>query len=50
MAGRFLRLFKPLARGIPEIKSPERRVRFNEKLFWTALVLVIFLVMSEVPL
>lgn len=50
MAGRFLRLFKPLARGIPEIKSPERRVRFNEKLFWTALVLIIFLVMSEVPL
>ena len=50
MAGRFLRLFKPLARGIPEIKTPERKVRFNEKLFWTALVLIIFLVMSEVPL
>jgi preprotein translocase SecY subunit len=50
MAGRFLRLFKPIARGIPEIKPPERRVRFNEKLFWTAIVLVIFLVMSEVPL
>lgn len=50
MAGRFLRLFKPIARGIPEIKPPERRVRFNEKLFWTALVLIIFLVMSEVPL
>jgi preprotein translocase SecY subunit len=50
MAGRFLRLFKPIARGIPEIKPPERRVRFNEKIFWTALVLIIFLVMSEVPL
>ncbi len=50
MAGRFLRLFRPIARGIPEIKPPERRVRFNEKLFWTALVLIIFLVMSEVPL
>ncbi|MGD0979512.1 MAG: preprotein translocase subunit SecY [Candidatus Bathyarchaeia archaeon] len=50
MAGRFLSLFKPVARAIPEIKAPERRVRFNEKLFWTALVLVIFLVMSEVPL
>jgi preprotein translocase SecY subunit len=50
MAGRFLSLFKPIARGIPEIKAPERRVRFNEKLFWTALVLIIFLVMSEVPL
>jgi preprotein translocase SecY subunit len=50
MAGRFLRLFKPIARGVPEIKAPERRVGFNEKLFWTAIVLIIFLVMSEVPL
>lgn len=50
MAGRFLGIFKPIARIIPEIKAPERRVGFNEKIFWTALVLIIFLVMSEVPL
>jgi preprotein translocase SecY subunit len=50
MAGRFLNLFKPIARVIPEVKAPERRVRFNEKIFWTAIVLVIYLVMSEVPL
>ncbi|MEM3579362.1 MAG: preprotein translocase subunit SecY [Candidatus Bathyarchaeia archaeon] len=50
MAGRFLNLFKPIARIIPEVKAPERRVRFNEKLFWTAIALIIFLVMSEVPL
>jgi preprotein translocase SecY subunit len=50
MAGRFLSLFKPVARVIPEIKAPERRVRFNEKLFWTGLVLIIYLIMSEVPL
>lgn len=50
MAGRFLSLFKPIARVIPEIKVPERRVRFNEKIFWTALVLIIYLVMSEVRL
>jgi preprotein translocase subunit SecY/protein transport protein SEC61 subunit alpha len=50
MAGRFLSLFKPIGRILPEIKSPERRVRFNEKLFWTALVLIIYLVMSEIPL
>jgi preprotein translocase SecY subunit len=50
MAGRFLRLLKPVARIIPEVKGPERRVRFNEKLFWTALILIVFLVMSEVPL
>jgi preprotein translocase SecY subunit len=50
MAGRFLNLFKPVARIMPEIKSPERRVRFNEKIFWTALVLIVYLVMAEVPL
>jgi protein transport protein SEC61 subunit alpha len=50
MAGRFLGLFKPIARIIPEIKAPERRVRFNEKLFWTALVLVLYLIMTEIPL
>ena len=50
MAGRFLSLFKPIARAIPEIKAAERRVKFNEKLFWTALVLIIYLVMSETPL
>ncbi len=50
MAGRFLSLFKPIGRVLPEIKKPERKVSFNEKIFWTALVLIIFLVMTEVPL
>src|SRR3990172_13030784 len=50
MAGRFLSLFKPIGRILPEIKKPERKVSFNEKIFWTALVLIVYLVMSEVPL
>ena len=50
MAGRFLNLFKPIGRILPEIKVPERKVKFNEKIFWTALVLIIYLVMSEIPL
>ena len=50
MAGRFLSLFRPLARVLPEIKVPERKVGFNEKLFWTALVLIVYLVMTEIPL
>src|SRR4030043_2162115 len=49
MAGRFLSLFKPIGRVLPEIKKPERKVSFNEKIFWTALVLVVFLVMTEIP-
>src|SRR4030067_686122 len=50
MAGRFLNLFKPIGRILPEIKVPERKVSFNEKIFWTALVLIVYLVMSEIPL
>src|SRR4030066_1725733 len=50
MAGRFLSLFRPLARILPEIKVPERKVSFNEKIFWTALVLIVYLIMSEIPL
>ena len=50
MGGRFLNLFKPLGRVLPEIKVPERKVSFNEKIFWTAMVLIVYLVMSEIPL
>ncbi len=50
MAGRFLNLFKPLGRILPEIKKPTRKVKFNEKLFWTGLVLIVFFVMTEIPL
>ncbi|MGB9842467.1 MAG: preprotein translocase subunit SecY, partial [Candidatus Bathyarchaeales archaeon] len=35
---------------MPEIKAPERKVSFNEKIFWTALVLIIYLIMSEISL
>jgi len=48
--GRFLQIFGPVTRFMPEVRPPERRVGFNEKLFWTALVLVLYLVMSEIPL
>ncbi|UCC58487.1 MAG: preprotein translocase subunit SecY [Candidatus Bathyarchaeum sp.] len=50
MAGRFLSLFGPLSRFLPEVSAPTRKVSFNEKLFWTALALILYLVMSEIPL
>lgn len=50
MPGRFLSLFKPLSRFMPEVGPPARRVGFNEKIFWTAMALVLYLIMSEVPL
>lgn len=50
MAGRFLGVFKPLARFLPEAKPPGRRIGFNQKLMWTALAVIIYLVMAEIPL
>jgi len=47
---RFIELFKPIARFFPDIKAPERKVAFNEKIFWTAIALVIYFIMSQVPL
>jgi len=50
MAGRFLTLFDPVSRLTLTVKSPTKRVSFNEKLFWTFIVLVLYLIMSEIPL
>jgi preprotein translocase subunit SecY/protein transport protein SEC61 subunit alpha len=50
MAGRFLGIFKPLSRFMPEVGKPERKVGFNEKLFWTGLALALYLIMTEIPL
>ncbi|MBS7658236.1 MAG: preprotein translocase subunit SecY [Candidatus Bathyarchaeia archaeon] len=47
---RFIELFKPLARFLPDISSPKRKVSFNERLLWTGLVLIIYFIMSEIPL
>jgi preprotein translocase subunit SecY len=47
---RFIELFKPLARFFPNISAPDRKVNFNEKVFWTAMALIIYFVMSHVPL
>ncbi len=47
---RFIELFKPLARFFPDIKAPDRKVAFNEKIFWTAIALIIYFIMSQVPL
>jgi preprotein translocase SecY subunit len=47
---RFIELFGPFVKLLPDVTKPDRRVAFNEKLFWTAIALVVYLVMSEVPL
>lgn len=48
--GRFFDSFKPIARFLPEVSKPTGRVRFTEKLFWTGIALIIYLVMRLVPL
>jgi protein transport protein SEC61 subunit alpha len=47
---RFLDLVKPFTPFLPEVAAPERKVPFNQKMMWTAVTLLIFLVMSEIPL
>jgi len=47
---RFIELFRPLAGFVPTVSAPDRKVSFNEKLFWTAMVLISYLIMTEIPL
>ena len=35
---------------MPEIKQPQREVQFKEKFIWTVVVLIIYLILSNVPL
>ena len=46
----FLRALSPFVRVLPEVKAPDREVSFREKFVWTAVVLIIFLIMSHMPL
>jgi preprotein translocase SecY subunit len=47
---RFLDLFRPISRFIPEVSPPQKKVQFNTRLLWTVAALVVYLIMSEVPL
>ncbi|MFW9805846.1 MAG: preprotein translocase subunit SecY [Candidatus Thorarchaeota archaeon] len=50
MTSRFLKALSPFVRVMPEVKAPDREVSFREKFVWTALILIIFLIMSHLPL
>ena len=45
-----LEVLEPIFKFIPEVKSPVHREDFNEKLKWTALVLVIYFILTQIPL
>ncbi len=50
MPSTFLKVLSPFVRVLPEVKAPDREVSFKEKAVWTLVVLVIFLIMSHMPL
>ena len=50
MPGNFIKFFTPFVKIMPEIRNPQREVAFKEKFVWTAVVLVIYLIMSNIPL
>ena len=47
---RFLDLFRPISRFIPEVSPPQKKVQFNTRLLWTIAAMIVYLIMSEVPL
>jgi len=45
-----LEVLEPIFRIIPEVKSPVHREDFNEKLKWTAVVLILYYILTQIPL
>ena len=45
-----LEVLEPIFKVIPEVKSPVHREDFNEKLKWTAIVLVLYFILTQIPL
>ena len=45
-----LEVLEPIFKFIPEVKSPVHREDFNEKLKWTALILVLYFFLTQIPL
>ncbi|CEM30073.1 unnamed protein product [Vitrella brassicaformis CCMP3155] len=47
---RVLNLIKPIMCVLPEVTTPERKVPLKEKVLWTGISLLIFLVSCQIPL
>lgn len=47
---RFLDLFKPISSFMPEVSAPQKKVSFTSRMLWTIAALVIYLIMSQIPL
>ena len=45
-----LEVLEPMFKFLPEVKSPVHNEDFNEKLKWTALILVLYYILTQIPL
>lgn len=45
-----LERFQPIFKFLPEVKAPIHREDFNEKLKWTAIILVLYFALTQIPL
>lgn len=45
-----LEVLEPMFKFLPEVKSPVHHEDFNEKLKWTALILVLYYILTQIPL
>ena len=43
-------ILSPIFRLLPEVPRPKRKLSVRERLFWTGIVLVLYFVMSQIPL
>lgn len=50
MMPRLVEIMEPLARFLPEVSKPKRKLTLRERLIWTGVVLTIYFVMSQTPL
>jgi len=42
--------FTPLFRILPEVTSPKRHITFKERITWSAIILALYFILSEIPL
>ena len=41
---------QPIFSILPQVKSPEHRISFKDKLKWTAIILVLYFILTQIPL
>ena len=47
---KILQLLRPVLAFLPSVPTPEKRVSLRDRLIWSVLVLLLFLVCSQIPL